>query len=134
MSETKEMTVTFTGGKRIAVSYNGFEIMTDQSVKYGGEASAPEPYDLFLASLATCAGVYVLGFCDKRGISSDGIRLLQSWQRDSKGKLVQIKLDIQVPASFPDKYHPALVRAANQCAVKKTLESPPEIVTNTVVI
>jgi ribosomal protein S12 methylthiotransferase accessory factor len=134
MSETNEMTVTFAGGKRIAVSYDKFEIMTDQSVKYGGEASAPEPYDLFLASLATCAGVYVLGFCDKRGISSDGIRLLQSWQRDSKGKVVQIKLDIQVPASFPDKYHSALIRAASQCAVKKTLESPPEIVTNTVVI
>jgi 23S rRNA (cytidine1920-2'-O)/16S rRNA (cytidine1409-2'-O)-methyltransferase len=134
MSETNEMTITFAGGKQIIASYDSFEIRTDQRVKYGGEASAPEPYDLFLASLATCAGVYVLGFCDKRGIPSDGIRLQQSWQRNKNGKVVQIRLDIQVPASFPAKYHSALVRAANQCAVKKTIESPPEIVTNTVVV
>jgi ribosomal protein S12 methylthiotransferase accessory factor len=131
---SSEMIVTFNGGKRINASYNGFEIRTDQSVKYGGEASAPEPYDLFLASLATCAGIFVLSFCDKRGIPTDGIQLRQSWQRDTSGKMAEIKLAIEVPASFPAKYHAALVRAANQCAVKKTMESPPEVITETVVV
>jgi putative redox protein len=120
-----EMIVSFDGSKRVRASYGRFEIVTDQSVKNGGDASAPEPYDLFLASLANCAGVYVLGFCDKRGIPTDGIRLVESWQRDSKGRIETIHIDIEVPDDFPEKYHDALVRVANQCAVKKTIENPP---------
>jgi ribosomal protein S12 methylthiotransferase accessory factor len=130
---SNQMIVSFPGGKQVTASYNGFAINTDQSIKRGGQASAPEPYDLFLASLATCAGIYVLSFCENRGISHEGVRLEQSWERSKEGKIVTIKIDIKVPPSFPEKYHQALVRAASQCAVKKTFENPPEVVTTTVV-
>ena len=128
-----QMTVTFPGGRRVNASYGGFEIATDQSVKYGGDASAPEPFDLFLASLATCAGAYVAGFCGKRDIAADGLRLVQRWERDRDGRLARVTIRIEVPASFPEKYHEALVRAANQCAVKKVLDNPPEFVVETTV-
>ncbi|MCP4901175.1 MAG: osmotically inducible protein C [bacterium] len=130
---SSQMTVSFGGGKKVIAEYNEFEIRTDQSVKSGGEATAPEPYDLFLASLATCAGYYVLSFCDKRDIPTEGIRVVQNWERDAEKRLTKIRLRIEVPESFPAKYHGALVRAADQCAVKKTLANPPEIVTETVV-
>lgn len=126
------MKVSFPGGKRVNASYDGFEIATDQSVDSGGEGSAPEPYDYFLASLATCAGIYVLGFCQKRDIPYDGISLSQSWEREEKTKrLSNVRIAIEVPADFPEKYHRALVRAASQCSVKKTLENPPEFVVET---
>ena len=129
-----QMSVTFPGGKRVAAAYNGFEIATDQSEKNGGGASAPEPFDLFLASLATCSGIYVLGFCQKRNIPHDGVKLVQSWDRDEKTRrLTDIRIVIEVPADFPEKYRPALVRAASQCAVKKTMETPPEFHVETVV-
>ncbi len=128
------MTVRFPGGARVDAGYNGFEIATDQARDSGGEASAPEPFDLFLASIATCAGIYVLRFCQKRNIPHGGIRLTQSWERDGQTKrLATIRIAIEVPPEFPAKYHDALVRAANQCAVKKTLESPPDFVVETVV-
>ena len=126
MSNT--MTVNFPGGKRVNASYNEFEIATDQAVDSGGDASAPEPYDYFLASLATCAGIYVLGFCQKRDIPTDGISLTQSWERDEKERrLTNVRISIKVPSDFPEKYHRALIRAASQCSVKKTLEHPPEL-------
>ena len=132
MSSTT-MTVSFPGGKRVDASYNGFEIKTDQDVDSGGDASAPEPFDYFLASLATCAGIYVLGFCQKRDIPHGGISLVQSWERDEKSKrLTTIRIAIEVPSDFPDKYRDALVRVANQCAVKKTIENPPDFVVETV--
>ncbi len=121
------MTVTFDGGKRVSAHYAGFDILTDQSEKYGGDASAPEPFDLFLASLATCAGIYVLGFCAKRDIPTDGVGLRQRWQRDDKGKVVRIELDIELPDGFPEQYREPVVRAASQCAVKKLIENPPEM-------
>lgn len=131
---SSEMTVSFPGGKKVAAHYDGFDIATDQGADSGGEGTAPEPFDLFLASLATCAGYYVLKFCEGRGIATEGISIHQSWERNKDKKLVGITLRIQVPPEFPEKYHKALVRAANTCAVKKTLADPPEITTETVVI
>jgi ribosomal protein S12 methylthiotransferase accessory factor len=132
---TNTMRVSFPGGKRVNATYGGFEIATDQCVDSGGEGSAPEPYDYFLASLATCAGIYVLGFCQKRDIPFEGVCLTQSWTREEKtNRLESVRVSIEVPADFPDKYHSALVRVASQCSVKKTLENPPEFVVETVVV
>ena len=132
MSNT--MSIHLAGGKRVDASFDGFEVATDQAVDSGGNGSAPEPFDLFLASLATCAGVYILGFCQRRAIPHDGVRLVQTWERDdTTGRITTIRIRIEVPAGFPEKYHAALVRAANQCAVKKTIENPPEFDVQTVV-
>jgi ribosomal protein S12 methylthiotransferase accessory factor len=128
------MTVRFPGGKRVTAHYDGFDIATDQGVDSGGDGTAPEPFDFFLASLATCAGYYVMKFCDSRSIPTVGISLRQSWQRDAENKLVRIDLKIELPPGFPAKYHKAVVRAADSCSVKKTLADPPEITTETVVI
>lgn len=131
---SSQMTVSFPGGKRVNATFDGFEIATDQSEKYGGEGAYPEPFQYFLASLATCAGIFVLGFCQKRNIPHDGIRLVQSWDHDEKTHLLTtVRIAIEVPADFPEKYHSALVRAASQCTVKKTIESPPEFVVETVI-
>lgn len=130
---SNEMTVSFPGGKRVTASYHGFEIATDQHPSSGGEGSAPEPYDLFLASLATCAGIYVLGFCERRGIPYEGVRLVQRWHRQPDHRMARIELEIRVPAGFPEKYHRAIERAAAQCSVKRTMQDPPEFDVRTVV-
>jgi putative redox protein len=129
------MTVSFPGGKRVNASYNGFEIATDQGSDSGGDGSAPEPFDYFLAALATCSGIYVLGFCQKRNIPHDGITLAQSWELEEKTKrLTNVRIAIEIPSDFPDKYRDALVRVVNQCKVKKTLENPPSFDVRTVVV
>jgi len=131
---SSEMTVSFPGGKKVMAHYDGFDIATDQGIDSGGEGTAPEPFDFFLASLATCAGFYVLKFCEARGISTDGISLHQSWVRNEDNMLVRIDIRIQIPPGFPEKYLKALVRATNACSVKKALQDPPEITTEAVVI
>ena len=129
------MTVSFPGGKRVNASYDGFEIATDQAVDSGGDGSAPEPYDYFLASIVTCAGIYIVSFCQRRNIPHQNVRLVQGWERDEKsGRIETIRISIEVPPDFPDKYHTALVRAANQCSVKKTIENPPDFVVETVTV
>jgi len=132
---SQQMTMSFDGGMRVTAHYDGFAIATDQAVDDGGDASAPQPYDLFLASLATCAAFYVLRFCQKRDLSTDGIRVVQTWRREEGSKrMAQIALRIEVPDTFPAKYHQAVVRAADQCSVKKTLVDPPEITTDLVTV
>jgi ribosomal protein S12 methylthiotransferase accessory factor len=129
-----EMIVTFPGGARVDAQFGPHTIRTDQPAHAGGEDSAPAPFSLFLASIGTCAGIYVLGFCKQRGLPTDGIRIVQRMEPDSRtGMIGKVELSIQVPPEFPEKYHEALVRAANQCAVKKHLEAPPTFEVRTVV-
>jgi len=122
-----ELIVQFDGNKKVNAELNGNVIKTDQPVQGGGEGSAPTPFDLFLASIGTCAGVYVKGFCDQRGISTDGIKIVQHLNYNPTSRLFdKIDLEIQVPAEFPEKYKEAVINAANLCAVKKHLQNPPE--------
>jgi ribosomal protein S12 methylthiotransferase accessory factor len=123
-----EMEIFFDGGKKVNASYNGNVIKTDQPLEAGGEGSAPAPFDLFLASIGTCAGIYVKGFCDQRGIPTDNIRIIQSMEYNHEARLIgKINLEIKLPADFPEKYKDAVINVANLCAVKKHLKSPPEI-------
>ena len=128
-----EMVVNFANGKRVNAEFKGFKIETDQSEKSGGGGTAPEPFDLFLASIVTCAGYYVLDFCTTRDIATDGIRLTMYTERDEKKKMLgKISIGILLPNVFPEKYKTAVVRAAEACSVKKHMFAPPEFEVNTV--
>jgi ribosomal protein S12 methylthiotransferase accessory factor len=134
MASANEMVVTFPGGKKVDTELGGHVIRTDQPVSNGGEDTAPAPFSLFLASIGTCAGIYVVGFCQKRNLPTAGIRIVQRNHFDPQtGTLAGVDLDIEVPASFPDKYHEALVRVADQCAVKKAIHAQPRFEVRTVV-
>jgi len=123
-----KMEIFFEEGKKVNARYNSIVIKTDQPVEAGGEGSAPAPFDLFLASIGTCAGIYVKSFCTKRGIPTDDIRIVQTMEIDHvNGMIGKIKLDIELPESFPVKYKDAVIKVANLCAVKKHLLNPPEI-------
>jgi len=126
---SNEMKVVFPGGKKVNVQYDGFEIETDQAIDAGGEGLAPEPYDLFLASLATCAGIYIVGFCERRNLSLEGISVTQSWERDTEARrMATIRITVETPPDFPRKYLKAIERSVHQCAVKKTILDPPEFI------
>lgn len=122
-----DIRVSFPGGKRVDAALGRHVVRTDQPVAGGGEDAAPAPFDLFLASLATCAGIYVLGFCQARGISTEGVSLVQHHEHDESGKLTRVDLEVVLPAGFPEKYRAAVVHAAANCKVKKLLAAPPEV-------
>jgi ribosomal protein S12 methylthiotransferase accessory factor len=123
-----EMTIDFPGGARVDAHFGGFVVPTDQPPSGGGESLAPTPFATFLSTIGTCAGIYVLGFCRQRGIPADGIRLVQRMGIDPATHLVNdVQLTIELPATFPERYADAVVRAAEQCTVKKHFEHPPVI-------
>jgi len=78
--------LTFPGGKRVEATVGRHHIVTDQTLAHGGDDSAPEPFELFLASLATCAGLYVVSFCQTRGIPTDLVELVQHHELDASGQ------------------------------------------------
>ena len=117
-----EMLIDFPGGSRVDAHFGPFTLQTDQPP----EASAPTPFATFLASIGTCAGIYVLGFCRQRGLNTEGIKIIQRMHTNpANGMVDKVDLEIQVPPSFPEKYHEALIHSAELCAVKKHIEKPP---------
>jgi len=114
--------VTFSGNKKVNALVDGYTIMTDQPIKAGGDDTAPTPFNLFLASLATCAGIYIKGFCDQRELQADKIKLTLEYETDPIQKMVsKFIIRIFVPREFPEKYDQAMINTAALCAVKRHL-------------
>jgi ribosomal protein S12 methylthiotransferase accessory factor len=126
-----DIEITFPGGRRVDAQVGRHILRTDQPIEGGGQDSAAAPFDLFLASLGTCAGLYVLAFCQARGLSTEGLAIHQRHQTDASGHLERVELEISLPAGFPEKYRAALVHAAEGCKVKRTLARPPEVAVST---
>jgi ribosomal protein S12 methylthiotransferase accessory factor len=122
-----DIQVTFPNQLQVDAQYGPFTIATNQ------DGTAPPPFALFLASIGTCAGIYVLSFCRQRGLSTEGLRISQRMDTDPATHMIKnITLDIHLPKEFPEKYRDAVIRAADQCAVKKHLQQPPAFTINTV--
>ncbi len=118
--------------QKVDAHYKDFVIKTDQPQKAGGDNSAPSPFDLFLASVATCAGFYVKSFCQQRNLPEEGIRIIQKMHRDPDKRMIsKVEIDILLPDGFPDKYKTSLIKAAEACTVKKHIADAPEFVVNT---
>lgn len=124
-----ELVVTLGEKAKVNAELKGHIICTDQPLP-GGDNSAPTPFDLFMASLGTCAGIFVKGFCQQRGIPDEGIKIIQTFDFDQAKHLVKnISIEIKLPAGFPEKYKDAIVNVADLCLVKRHLADPPVIKT-----
>lgn len=123
-----KVAVSFPGGVQVAARIGSFEILTDQPLEDGGEGAAPSPYDLFLSSVATCAGFYALRFCQQRQLATQGLAIALDIERhpDTR-RLETIRMKLTLPQDFPEKYQRAILRSIDQCSVKKALTDPPEI-------
>ncbi|MCX6665181.1 MAG: OsmC family protein [Euryarchaeota archaeon] len=121
------MEIRFPGGKKVEATYKGYTTLTDQPTHAGGNGSALEPFSLFLVSIGTCTGFYVLSFCQKHDIPTKDISLvLTTEQNDETHLITNITIDIKVPKEFPEQYKNAVIKAAESCAVKKQLDHPPQ--------
>jgi ribosomal protein S12 methylthiotransferase accessory factor len=130
-----DIRIRLRGGKKVDAEFGGFTLRTDQPPKFGGADSAPSPFDVFLASVGACAGYFVQNYCQTRGLSTEGVDIVQTMEWNQEKHLVtKIRLDIQVPESFPEQYRASLVSAVNLCTVKKHLLQPPSIEAATCVV
>jgi ribosomal protein S12 methylthiotransferase accessory factor len=128
MSARPEIKVTFPGGLRVDAEYKGFTVKTDQPVHEGGEGTAPAPFDLFLVSLATCAGFYTLAFCRERGIPTEKAGVILRTEKDPETKMIsRVAIELGLPPGFPEKYHRAIIKAVDTCSVKAHILKPPVI-------
>lgn len=123
----EEFSLNFPGGKKVEVVYGKHKVMTDQPIESGGEDEAMAPFDLFMASLISCSGIFALSFLRKRNLSTEGlnIRMYPNWSEEEH-RVADVRLEVDTPADFPEKYRSALVNVLEACTVKRHLGQPPE--------
>jgi putative redox protein len=123
----RELKVVFSGNYKIDVEYKGFTVKTDQPVRDEGDGTAPAPFDLFLVSIAACAGFYALAFCKERKIPTEGLGVTMTTERGEVSRMIdKIAIVVDVPPGFPEKYRFALVKAVDHCTVKAHMVRPPQ--------
>lgn len=125
MANTTELTITLPHGRRIDAQLGEHTVHTDQPKDNGGEDTAVSPFQLFLASIGTCAGIFIQGFCAKREIPTDNIRIHQHNAYDEKGVLTGVDLEVELPPDFPAQYREAVLRTVEGCSVKKAIQAQP---------
>ena len=90
-----EMEIVFPGSQRVDAVMGNLIVTTNQ------DGSAPAPFGLFLASIGTCAGIYVLSFCQQRGLPTDNIRIVQRMLTNPFTRLVErVKKHLEFPPEF----------------------------------
>lgn len=124
-----EMKITLEGKAKVIADLGGMKVVTDQPFP-AGDGTAPTPFNLFLASIGTCAGIFVKSFCDQRNIPTDKIYLTQKMNYNHATHLIsEMEIAIHLPADFPEKYKQAVINAADLCLVKRHFNNPPQITT-----
>jgi ribosomal protein S12 methylthiotransferase accessory factor len=114
--------VDFRGKKQVTAHFGNFDITTDQPVAAGGEELAPTPFELFLSSLVTCAGIFVREFCIGRSLPTENVYLEQEMEFNKEiKKISKIAIHIFIPQDFPEKYDTAIINSASLCLVKRHL-------------
>jgi putative redox protein len=126
MSRTQEITVTLPGRRRVDAMIGAHTVHTDQPLDNGGEDTAPSPFELFLAAIGSCAGIFVQGFCAARKIPFEQIRIIERPGYDAAGALTSVDLELLLPDDFPEKYRAAVLKVVEQCSVKRAIAAQPQ--------
>lgn len=118
--------VGFPGGAQVNAQV-GQHLIATENPDATDEVTHPSPFELFLASIATCAGSYARSFCATRGISTDALELQMVFNRTPQEPLIhKMQIRLKVPETFPDKYRSGLIKAVDLCAVKQHMVNAPE--------
>jgi len=122
-----EIKVNFLDNLRLEAKFDDYTVIADQPIRYKGDASAPGPFDYFLASSALCAAYFVKLYCAARDISTDDIRLSQNNIVDPEDRYNQIfQIQVELPDSISDKDRTGILRSIERCTVKKVVQTGPE--------
>ena len=124
-----QLDVRFVAGESYEVGVRGHRVLVDQPAGAGGADTAPNPTELFVASLATCVAFYAGRYLTRHGYSRDGLAVSAGYEMaaDRPARVGGIRLTVHVPAGLPADRWAALQAVASHCTVHNSLTAPPAV-------
>ena len=121
--------VKYIDGKKFSAKNRAHTVIIDQPKDGGGQDQGPTPPELFVDSLGSCIGVYVLTFCRNTGLNPDGMRIILDWEKaiDKPARIKSISAKIELPNADAGARSAALLKVAESCLIHETIKHQPEI-------
>ena len=122
-----DIALRYKGGKQFEASARGHSLICDQPFDDNGNDAGMTPPELFLASLAACAGYYAAEYLNVRGLPSEELEIRASALKgDKPARMVSITLDVNAPG-LNKRHRDGILRAVDSCLLKNTLHLPPHV-------
>ncbi len=130
---------TGAGAFRTEIFANGFPLVADEPVEYGGNNEGPSPYEYLLAALGACTGMTLRMYAQRKGwpLAETVVRLSHRKVhaedcRDCDDKESRIDLfvrELELFGELDEAQRRRLLEIAGQCPVHRTLEGEARIET-----
>src|SRR4051812_46599382 len=118
------------GPLRCEVEAGGFSLAVDEPETAGGTGLAPQPTDLFLASVASCFTLALVHSARRQGLQLTGLRV-QAVGDYAGRRFDAIRLVIDVPGPGPEELAGLVEAAERVCHVTNTLRTPVTVTVST---
>lgn len=114
--------VTHLDGEKFSIRIRSHEIIVDQTVKAGGEDTAPTPIELLGASLGSCIAYYVRRFLETRNLPSHQLRVeVTNTRAKNPSRIDAFQVKVTLPPDVPERYLPMVERVLEICPAHNTL-------------
>jgi len=119
-------------------------MLADEPESYGGMDTGPSPYDFVSAGLATCTGMTLRMYLDRKGLNLGSISVevnhekihakdceaCTDEQRNSGGRIDVFNRTITAEGGIPPDLEQKLLEIADKCPVHRTLEANARVETS----
>ncbi len=121
--------VTHLDGDAFAIDLGHHRVVVDQPQAAGGEDRGPTPTDLFVGSLAACAGFFAGRFLRRHVPPGTPLSVSCDFEmsHDRPSRVERISLAIDVGASLTEDVRAGLLRAVDQCTVHNSIREQPRL-------
>ena len=115
-------TVTHIAGQKFAIQIRSHTIIVDQTIRGGGDDTAPTPIELLGASIGSCVAYYVRQFLETRSLATGGLRVEVTQQSAAHpGRITDFRVRVQLSRDVPAHLKPVLARVIEACPAYNTL-------------
>ena len=122
----EKLSVNYLDGRSFEASVRNHKFRIDLPLVAKGKDTGPTPPELFVASLASCIGMYLVFYCEKKKIDPTGIKIETNYEKTAD-RIEKISVEFSLPSAKSENERAEAMNWAKKCFVHNTIENKPEI-------
>ncbi|MBQ4493197.1 MAG: OsmC family protein [Elusimicrobiaceae bacterium] len=117
----------YVDAKKVEVRVNNYIVHTDMPREVGGDNSAPNPFEMFMASFLACQAVFAMAFVEKNNMKKEDFSFRAEPVFDDKGLISKMTTIVKIPSDFPTEKEATFINVLKTCKVGKHITFEKEI-------